>query len=366
MAIATVPTRKAHGQMPIAGAIEGTVKYEVVEGFFKRPRKWSFVEVADVDVDADDNVYVFNRSAHPVMIFDKDGNFLDYWGEIGSGPYAFVYPHGITIGHDGCVYTADVENHSVRKWTKEGKLLMVLGRPFMPSPEFSGIPFNRPTHFTVAANGDYYVSDGYNNANIHCFDQEGRHKFSFGGRGAGPGQFDTIHSLWIDHEDGDKLYCADRYNNRVQFFSKDGKFLGMWENLLMANSVRKGRDGLFYVAELSNRVTVLKADGTIVARWGHDGAHPVTGSASREGERRITIDPRPEKEQTKYGALPTAAAATMKLMGTKVMYEPGPGLFCAPHGISVDSHGSIYVAEVCESYAGLDRGHRAIQKFVRV
>jgi DNA-binding beta-propeller fold protein YncE len=364
MAVATAPT-KVRGQVPIAGAVEGTIKYEVVDGFFKRPRKWSFIEVADVDVDEDDNVYVFNRSAHPVMIFDKDGNFLDYWGEIGSGPYAFVYPHGISVGPDGCVYTADVENHSVRKWTKDGKLLMVLGRPFMPSPKDSGIPFNRPTHFTVASNGDYYVSDGYNNAHIHCYDHEGQFKFSFGGRGSGPGQFDTIHSLWIDREDGDKLYCADRYNNRVQFFSKEGKFLGQWENLLMANSVRKGRDGLFYVAELSNRVTVLQGDGTIVARWGHDGAHPVTGSETF-AERKLTIDPRAEKDRDTYGPLPTAAAARMKLMSTKIIYEPGPGLFCAPHGISVDSKGSIYVAEVSESYSGLDRGQRAIQKFVRV
>ena len=35
-------------------------KFQVVEGFFKRPRGWPFVEVADVAVDQDDNVYVFN------------------------------------------------------------------------------------------------------------------------------------------------------------------------------------------------------------------------------------------------------------------------------------------------------------------
>ena len=51
----------------------GRDRYEVVEGFFKRPKGWTFVEVADVSVDADDNVYVFNRGNHPVMIFDRDG-----------------------------------------------------------------------------------------------------------------------------------------------------------------------------------------------------------------------------------------------------------------------------------------------------
>ena len=49
----------------------------------------------------------------------------------------------------------------------------------------------------------------------------------------------------------------------------------------------------------------------------------------------------------------------------RVQNDPGPGLFCAPHGIAVDSEGSFYVAESSESWIGLDRGSRSIQKFVR-
>ena len=60
----------------------GRDRYEVVEGFFRRPRGWTFVDVADVAVDTDDNVWVFSRSAHPVMVFDRDGHFLDAWGEL--------------------------------------------------------------------------------------------------------------------------------------------------------------------------------------------------------------------------------------------------------------------------------------------
>jgi hypothetical protein len=41
-------------------------------------------------------------------------------------------------------------------------------------------------------------------------------------------------------------------------------------------------------------------------------------------------------------------------------------MFSAPHGIAVDSQGSLYVAEASESFSGLDRGDRSIQKFVRV
>jgi hypothetical protein len=46
--------------------------------------------------------------------------------------------------------------------------------------------------------------------------------------------------------------------------------------------------------------------------------------------------------------------------------EPGAGLLSCPHGVAVDSEGSIYVAETPETRSGLDRGDRSIQKFVRV
>ncbi len=72
----------------------GRERYEVVEGFFRRPKGWTFVEVADVAVDGDDNVYVFCRGTHPVMIFDKDGRFLDAWGEMGRWPTSSPSPTG--------------------------------------------------------------------------------------------------------------------------------------------------------------------------------------------------------------------------------------------------------------------------------
>ncbi len=36
----------------------------------------TFHEVADVAVDSQDRVYVFNRGKHPMIVFDREGNFL--------------------------------------------------------------------------------------------------------------------------------------------------------------------------------------------------------------------------------------------------------------------------------------------------
>jgi DNA-binding beta-propeller fold protein YncE len=321
----------------------GRDRYQVVDGFFRRPRGWTFVEVADVAVDSDDNVYVFCRGTHPVMIFDKEGHFLDAWGEMGEN--YFTFPHGLSVGLDGFVYTADSRDHSVRKWTKDGRHVLTLGSPHQNAPAFSGTPFNRPTHATAAANGDIYVSDGYGNARIHCFSPDGALRFSWGAPGQGPGEFNTVHSVFIDPDDN-VLYAADRFNNRVQFFTLAGEYLGEWANLRLPQSVRKGPDGAFHVAELSHRITVLDRDGTVLARWG-DGV---------------------EVDDAEIGgvalALPSAPSRNPMVTG-RVRNDPGPGLFCAPHGIAVDSAGSFYVAESSESWIGLDRGSRSIQKFVR-
>ena len=45
--------------------------YAVVPGWGKLPDGWSFIEATAVAVDSKDNVYVYNRGAHPVIIFDR-------------------------------------------------------------------------------------------------------------------------------------------------------------------------------------------------------------------------------------------------------------------------------------------------------
>jgi hypothetical protein len=69
----------------------GNFKYRVNADWAKVPEGWSFKEVGGVGVDSHDNVYVFNRGEHPMMIFDREGNFLRSWGE-GQYPRA----HGST------------------------------------------------------------------------------------------------------------------------------------------------------------------------------------------------------------------------------------------------------------------------------
>ena len=180
------------------------INYQPVEGWAKLPEGWRFKECAGVAVDSRDRVYVFSRGEHPVMVFDREGNFLTSWGE-----GLFDIPHGITVAPDDSIYCVDNGDHTVRKLTNEGELLMTLGREDHPPPRWSGASFNQPTHLAVSPKtGDLYISDGYGNSRIHKYNPEGQHILSWGTPGIDPGQFVIPHNIAVDEEDN--VYVADR------------------------------------------------------------------------------------------------------------------------------------------------------------
>ena len=88
----------------------GEHRYRVVENWAKLPEGWKLTDVASVAVDSKDRVYVFNRGEHPMMVFDRDGNFLTSWGE-----GLFNRAHGLHIDADDNLYCTDDGDHTVRK-----------------------------------------------------------------------------------------------------------------------------------------------------------------------------------------------------------------------------------------------------------
>ena len=139
------------------------MKFSVIEGWGKLPDGWRYQEVAGAAVDKQDRVFCFTRSEHPVIVFDRDGNFLRSWGE-----GVVRRAHGITIDADDMVWLTDDLHHTVRKFTPEGKLLLTIGDPDKAAELQGGKPFNRPTHVAICPkSGFLFVSDGYGNSRVH-------------------------------------------------------------------------------------------------------------------------------------------------------------------------------------------------------
>jgi len=79
----------------------GAYEYRVIENWAKLPDGWSFKEVGAVGVDRKDQVYVFNRGDHPMMVFDREGNFLRSWGrrKVPARPRAAYRPRRDLVVH---------------------------------------------------------------------------------------------------------------------------------------------------------------------------------------------------------------------------------------------------------------------------
>src|SRR5450759_3236357 len=167
----------------------GEHRYRVVENWAKLPEGWNLTDVASVAVDSKDRVYVFNRGTHPMVVLDREGNFIRSWGE-----GLFSRAHGLHIDADDNLYCTDDGDHTVRKCSTDGKVLLTIGIPNKPAPFMSGEPFHRCTHTALSPKGEIYVSDGYGNACVHKFTPDGRLIKTWGEPGTDPGQFNIVHT----------------------------------------------------------------------------------------------------------------------------------------------------------------------------
>jgi sugar lactone lactonase YvrE len=246
--------------------------------------------VTGVVVDSQERVYVCQQQQEPpVMVFDREGNYLDSWG---SGH--IKEPHTMFIGKDGgadeVIYLADRGDHIALKLTLDGQVLLELGNRGVPSDtgcfEDEGVvlraggPFNRPTRMSPSPSGDLYVSDGYRNSRVHRFSGEGSLIASWGQPGSStPGEFYSPHSLWVDS--GGQVYVCDRKNNRIQIFSPEGKFISQWGNVRLPTDLHIGQDGVFYLAEREdnetqeNFLTVRDVEGNVLASWPTPRSHQI-------------------------------------------------------------------------------------------
>ena len=276
----------------------GKYTYHLVQDWARLPQGEEFGTVSAVATDSQDRVYVFQRKDPPVVVFDREGNYLSSWG---AG--VITDPHGIYIADD-VVYITDRSDQVAVKFTLEGKPLRVLGERGVHSdtgcenpgdlvPRAAG-PFNYPTELVPSPSGDLYVSDGYRNSRVHRFSGDGRLMASWGEPGkTGPNQFHLPHSILVRDS---RVYVCDRENSRVQIFSADGNFIGMWTDMHRPQDICIDRDGTFYTCERQGddgsppQVSVLNGEGKVLARWQCRGAHGLWVDSHGDVYLALTVD----------------------------------------------------------------------------
>ena len=236
----------------------GDFRYEYQPDWAKLPGGMSLQGPSGVAVDSLDRVYVFQRQGPPVLVFDRDGHYLTAWERRDGVP---LEAHHIHVGPDDTVYLTDRDAHQVLLYDTAGNLQGSLGNRHRAAMQ---APFNHPADICVAPSGELYVADGYGNSSVHRFNANGDYISSFGSPGSGPGQFRVPHSVRVSR-DG-RVYVADRENNRVQVFTAEGDFQAEWTNFKCPMGVHIDAHQVVYISDQIPRISILTLDGELLAR----------------------------------------------------------------------------------------------------
>jgi DNA-binding beta-propeller fold protein YncE len=334
------------------------------------PNHWVLGSTIGVSVDERDHVWIIHRgsatlgnnekglelnpptgeccaAAPPVLEFDAEGNLVGHWGGPGEGYEWPVSNHGITIDHKGNVWIGGNgdQDSQVLKFTRDGKFLLQVGKSAarkgpnnaQGQPTYVGgsndqVSFGRVAKiFIDPAANEAYLADGYLNKRVAIIDADtGKLKRYWGAYGNKPDdtplgpykpeappaqQFrNPVHCADLS-KDG-LVYVCDRQNNRLQVFTKEGKFVK--EAFFAKNSLSEGSVWDVAFSRDAAQTYIFLADGR---------------NMKIRVLRRDSLE-----ELTSFG-------------------DGGrqPGQFYAVHSIASDSKGNLYTTETYEG--------KRVQKF---
>src|SRR4029077_10681217 len=84
----------------------------------------SLGDVPGVAVDSKDRLFAFQRGEPPVVVFDREGQFMTSWGH-----GVFKRTHGIHIAADDSVYCVDDVGQAVRRFSPDGRVELEITAP---------------------------------------------------------------------------------------------------------------------------------------------------------------------------------------------------------------------------------------------
>jgi len=244
------------------------------------PNKWAMQQIVDIYVDRDDHVWTINRrvDARPdeltaatnpprgeccvpgpeILEFDPDGNVVNAWG----GPnYHEGWPgrlQTIAVDRQKNVYlSGTTPGDGIIEFTRDGKFVRDFGRRGAKIPADQVKQDNQQTAVFPPGIGSFeldeaarevFISDGFLNKRILVYDLDTfEFKRGWGGHGIPlsevdnnptpdydisgppPDQMQFAPALHCVHFSRDGLvYVCERGSDRVQVFTKQGKFVRQW------------------------------------------------------------------------------------------------------------------------------------------
>lgn len=162
---------------------------------------------------APDQLFVVDRGAHRLVVFDVEGAVVQTIGLRGSGPGEFNFPTHIHYARDRLL-VSDSGNFRVQILDRDGRWLQTIGKKGNGAGDFS-----LPKGVAMDAQGRILVTDAHFE-NVQIFDSAGRLLMAFGQEGGAAGEFVLPAGLAID--DQGRIWVADSGNRRLQVFTYVG------------------------------------------------------------------------------------------------------------------------------------------------
>ena len=210
-----------------------------------RPGKWG--SSAGIERGPHGEIWAIDRCGantcdgcdkNPIVLLDMNTGKAKK--AIGAG--LFVFPHGLHVDRHGNIWVTDggvskdgTKGLQVIELSPDGKVLLRIGTAGQRGDDETH--FNTPSDVITNAKGEIFVTDGHApiagtipdklDMRVMKFDAHGKFIKAWGKPGTKPGEFNNPHALALDGQG--RLYVADRYNNRIQIFTQDGKFIAEWK-----------------------------------------------------------------------------------------------------------------------------------------
>ncbi len=257
-----------------------------------------------VVVDNKGLIYVSTDGPDSIYVFDAQGALIKKMAPEASGLHHMAI---VTEGEQQFIYGAQLQGKQrIVKLDLDGKLVMEITPESAPvEGGYKGI-----TGVAVAPDGSIFASMGYGSNKIHKFDKAGKLIKSFGGGGDELEKFRTPHTLSIDPRFGEpRLLVCDREKRRLVHFDLEGNFLSVYSSNLRRPCAVSFHGDLCAVAELESRAVIIDKNGTPISFLGDN--------PNKQHWANFNVDPKDQKV----------------------------GIFSAPHGLSFDKDGNLYVQD---------------------
>ena len=164
----------------------------------------------------DDEILIADTNNNRIQQINiQTGTVVKTFGKEGEGTREFNLPNDVCLDEERRIVVTEISSNRIQVMSCQGETISIFGN-------FGAEKLKHPKSCLPYKN-KFFISDTENHC-IKAFDKSGAFLHKFGKQGNQDGQFRYPSGLLIDSFN--YLLVCDQWNNRVQQFSLDGRFIG--------------------------------------------------------------------------------------------------------------------------------------------